>query len=401
MRRFPLGIVVRRALGSLVWRRRGQDARWRTMRFLAASSSWKGSCKDLAAFVGLAETNPTSSIGCNDSLEGSMPTVPYPCEARSIDAFLAQVVRYVSSGHYFYIRCRIPDGKDPRAVDEKIVGLYDVHRPRWQRKRRNLKTTAGIHYLRCGRLFVVMLTKGTHEAFYRDHASSVLDIRRTALKAFGYSIRRSYSENEKRWRVFVRLDKETYRKVKAHMLTVCTWPAFRARESMEQQFRALPYQAYCAGARTALQRRQGGERGASSYRPCAGRLPMHPGQVAYHERIHRLRELRLRVETDAAVVRRVETCRFPGHEPSSSRRRTPPSPVGRRRTACGWKARPSGAASGQEMATSVKCLQPAATAEKIATRSAQIVSPREAFSTLQPEKTFPSANTAAPTRKCE
>jgi hypothetical protein len=44
--------------------------------------------------------------------------------------------------------------------------------------------------------------------------------------------------------VFVRLDKETYRKVKAHMLTVCTWPAFRARESMEQQFRALPYQAY-------------------------------------------------------------------------------------------------------------------------------------------------------------
>jgi hypothetical protein len=140
-----------------------------------------------------------------------MPAVPYPCEARSVDAFLAQVVRYVSSGHYFYIRCRIPGGKNPRAVDEKIVGLYDVHRPRWQRKRRNLKTTAGIHYLRYGRLFVVMLTKGQHEAFYRDHASSVLDIRRTALKAFGYSIRRGYSEAEKRCRVSVRLDKENVR----------------------------------------------------------------------------------------------------------------------------------------------------------------------------------------------
>ena len=175
-----------------------------------------------------------------------MPTVPYPCEARSIDAFLAQVVRYVSSGHYFYIRCRIPDGKDPRTVDEKIVRLYDIRRSRWQRKRRNLKTTAGIHYLRCGRLFVVMLTKGQHETFYRDHASSVLDIRRTALKAFGYSIRWGYSEVEKRCRVTVRLDKETYRKVKAHMLTICTWPAYRSKEAMEHQFRGLPYQVYGA-----------------------------------------------------------------------------------------------------------------------------------------------------------
>jgi hypothetical protein len=173
-----------------------------------------------------------------------MPTVPYPCEARSIDAFLAQVVRYVSSGHYFYIRCLIPYEKDARAVDEKILRRYDVQRSRWQRKRRNLKTTAGIHYLRCGRLFVVMLTKGHHEAFYRDHASSVLDIRRTALKAFGYSIRWAYSELEGRRRVSVRLDKETYRKLKAHMLTVCTWPAYRSKETMEQQFRTLPYQAY-------------------------------------------------------------------------------------------------------------------------------------------------------------
>ena len=200
--------------------------------------------KGFPAFVGLAKTNPTSFIGCNDSLEGGMPTVPYTCEARSIDAFLAQVVRYVSSGHCFYIRCRIPDGKDPIAVDEKIVSLYDVQRSRWQRKRRNLKTTAGIHYLRYGRLFVVMLTKGQHEAFYRDHGSSVLDIRRTALKAFGYSIRLGYSEVEKRWRVSVRLDKETYRRVKSHMLTICTWPAYRSKETMEQQFRGLPYQVY-------------------------------------------------------------------------------------------------------------------------------------------------------------
>ena len=49
-----------------------------------------------------------------------MPTVPYPCEARSIDAFLAQVVRYVSSGHYFYIRFLMSKNppNPPRNPDE-------------------------------------------------------------------------------------------------------------------------------------------------------------------------------------------------------------------------------------------------------------------------------------------
>jgi hypothetical protein len=32
--------------------------------------------------------------------------------------------------------------------------------------------------------------------------------------------------------------------MKAHMLTVCAWPAYQPRETMEQQFRQLPYQAY-------------------------------------------------------------------------------------------------------------------------------------------------------------
>ena len=174
-----------------------------------------------------------------------MPTVNnYPCEARSVDAFLAQVVRYVSSGHYFYIRCLIPKHKDPRSIDEKILRLYDIRRTRWQRKRRNLKATAGIHYLRYDRVFVIMLTKGRHEPFYRDHGSCVLDIRRTALKAFGYSIRWGFSEVERRFRVSVRLDKETYRRMKAHMLTICTWPGYRSQEAMEREFRELPYQLY-------------------------------------------------------------------------------------------------------------------------------------------------------------
>jgi len=173
-----------------------------------------------------------------------MPAGDYPCEAKSIDAFLAQVVRYVSSGHYFYIRCLIPEHKVPRAVDEKILSLYDIRRSRWQRKRRQLKASAGIHYLRYDRLFVVMLTKGRHDVFYRDHGSCALDIRRTALKVFGYSVRWGFSEAQQRHRVSVRLDKATYTRLKTHMLTICRWPAYRDREAMEREFRGLPYQLY-------------------------------------------------------------------------------------------------------------------------------------------------------------
>jgi hypothetical protein len=156
-----------------------------------------------------------------------MNRVEYRVEARDIGTFLSQVVRYVSSGHYFYIRCLIPERKDPHAVDAKIVELYDIARKNWQRKRRYLRDRAGIHYLRYGRLFVVMLTKGRHDAFYRDHGAQVSDIRRTALKAFGYSIRYSCSQADCRRKVFVRLDRRTYRELKSHMLSVCTWECFR------------------------------------------------------------------------------------------------------------------------------------------------------------------------------
>ena len=89
-------------------------------------------------------------------------------------------------------------------MDGKLLALYDADRPKWKRQRRRLLGQAGIHYLRYGRFWVIVLTKGEHSAFYRDHGPHVLDIRRTALKFAGYSVRYSYSELEKRYRVFVR-----------------------------------------------------------------------------------------------------------------------------------------------------------------------------------------------------
>ena len=174
-----------------------------------------------------------------------MGSEDYRYEVKSIDGFLAQASRYIANGgHYFYIRVRVPEGKDPSKVAEKLLDRYDIRKKRWQRKRRRLKQTASIHLLQYRELIVIMLTKGEHKAFYADHSKQVQDIRRSALKALGYSIRYTFSEIEKRQKVFIRLDAETNRKVLAHMLCICVWNTYRDKTALEREFHRLPYQPY-------------------------------------------------------------------------------------------------------------------------------------------------------------
>ena len=72
----------------------------------------------------------------------------YRYQAKSIDGMLSQLIRYVANGgHYFYIRVRVPEGKDTTAIAERLVARYDIRKARWQRKRRHLKDTASIHLL--------------------------------------------------------------------------------------------------------------------------------------------------------------------------------------------------------------------------------------------------------------
>jgi len=170
----------------------------------------------------------------------------YRCVAASPAAFLAQLVRYVSSGHWFYVTGVIPENKDAEAVDRKLLALYDIDRPRWKRQRRYLRDQAGIHYLRHGRYWVLVLTKGDHRDFYRDHGDQVRDVRRVALRFEGYSVRYTYSELEKRERVFVRLDKPTYRLLRSRMLQMatrrrCADPAELADALRGQMQPWLPY----------------------------------------------------------------------------------------------------------------------------------------------------------------
>ncbi len=167
----------------------------------------------------------------------------YRYETRSIDGFLAQLIRYVASGHYFYVTGRIPERKDVAAADRKLLALYAVAKPRWARARRRLAGTPRIHYLRHNRFFPLIATHANH-ALFTDHATTIRDIRRQALHIGGYAVRYTYSECEKHWKVFVRLDRETYGHLRAHMLVLAIRTSHRSPETLEQEFRQLHWQPY-------------------------------------------------------------------------------------------------------------------------------------------------------------
>jgi len=86
-------------------------------------------------------------------------------------------------------------------------------------------------------------THGNH-ALFTDHATTIGDIRRQSLHVGGYAVRYTYSEREKRWKVFVRLARETYGNLRAQMLVMAIRTSHRSSEALEQEFRQLHWQPY-------------------------------------------------------------------------------------------------------------------------------------------------------------
>ena len=167
----------------------------------------------------------------------------YQCEATGVTGFLSQLCRLIGSGHYFYFVGKIPDGKDVTKIDQKLIAEYDVAQPKWRRKKRYRGTRAGVHYIREGRTFLLLATHGKHK-FFEQNQTTIRDFRRTALKYRGYSIRYTYSEKKRRLAVFIRLDRDTYQKVKGYLLGLATHPGYSNRERLEAVFREIPFVSY-------------------------------------------------------------------------------------------------------------------------------------------------------------
>jgi hypothetical protein len=148
----------------------------------------------------------------------------YRCVASSPEGLVQQVaVSYLRHGYWFYVTGRIKPGKDPRALDRKLIEKYQIaisERERTARKRRGL---ANMQYIRYRNWFLLLATEG-HHRFKQQERKQLRDCRRAPIKFEGYSI--SYRRGgvtpkgggEPKWHARVAIDPPTYKQLKAFFL---------------------------------------------------------------------------------------------------------------------------------------------------------------------------------------
>lgn len=161
--------------------------------------------------------------------------VEYRCEASSVEGFIQQLaVSYVKNGYFFYVTGTIPEAKDPRETDAKILAQYDIAVSKFTRSRRKKTGSANLHYLRHGRFFVILATHGTHR-FFEEERASLKDVRETPIRYEGYSV--SFRGGA----ACVRIDRGTYLNLKAYFEDIATK---RKAETIAKQLYGLPFRPF-------------------------------------------------------------------------------------------------------------------------------------------------------------
>jgi hypothetical protein len=169
--------------------------------------------------------------------------------ATSREGFVQQIaVGYVRHGYAFFVKGRVPRGKDPLDVDEKLMSLYGIRRTKDSRYKRKKMGLANLQYIRFERDWVMLATSGQHE-WYQTERANIRDVRRVPLVVCGYSITLADGgnrlnrdktpgvlgpEKDTKKRVRIQISKARYRELKAELL-------LHARNRSEEWYRMRFY----------------------------------------------------------------------------------------------------------------------------------------------------------------
>lgn len=163
----------------------------------------------------------------------------YRYEATSVAGFIQQLaVGYLCRGYYFYVAGEIPEGKDPAKTDAKIIERYDIAKSKFTRSRERRKGIAGIQYLRHGRFFVILATRGKHR-FFQDEAKSIRDVRDAPIQFEGHSI--GFVENHGKGHPSVRIARGRFESVKRHFVAIAL---HRSVEELSTEFRSQSFEPF-------------------------------------------------------------------------------------------------------------------------------------------------------------
>jgi hypothetical protein len=193
----------------------------------------------------------------------------------SLEGFIQQLsVNYITHGYWFYVTGWVRDGKDPTAIDRKLIERYDAGLSKWQKARRRELGQASVQYLRYGRFFILLATERGTCKFKTDEARSLRDARKVPVKFGGYAV------SFKRGHACVRIELDTYRMVKAHLVGLAT---HRRKEALEAALFKLPFEPYAPVRQQLLQI----FRAVNRARNAAGYEPLSVSCVRFQRRIFR------------------------------------------------------------------------------------------------------------------
>lgn len=173
----------------------------------------------------------------------------------SVVGFVQQIAcAYLRHGYWWYVTGMIPEHKDGRIVDRKLIAKYEIDASEWRRARNKQRGRANMQYLRHDRFFVLFATQGEHE-FYREEAGLVRCIRTVPLRYAGYSLsyrpggRTRKGERDPRWHAHVQMDRERYQEMKAWFEQ---YAARRKADWLSECLSRIPYEPYAPVRRQKL-----------------------------------------------------------------------------------------------------------------------------------------------------
>jgi hypothetical protein len=171
----------------------------------------------------------------------------------SLTGFVQQLAcNVLPHGYWFYVMGVVPDEKDPEAIDRKLIAKYDVAIIRQQRARKKLAGGSNLHYLRLGRVWILLATHGKHR-FFEEEQSSIRDARNTPIRIGDYSISVKQGGFLKKapdaelpmadgkMRVRVQIAREPFQYYRAYFLERA---CHRSAESLSKELYCLPFEPY-------------------------------------------------------------------------------------------------------------------------------------------------------------
>lgn len=170
----------------------------------------------------------------------------YRCEAMTVEGFVQQLAtNLVNRGYHSYFAGRIPEKKNPVAVDAKLIEQYGLDLSKFQRARRKKNGQASVAYLRHGRFYLLAATAGHHKIF-SDHVWR--DVRFHPITFHGYSIGCGRGSDGK-FHSSVRIEAGAFNELLAYFSGIA---AHRSAASISAELRGIRFEAYARVRRQLL-----------------------------------------------------------------------------------------------------------------------------------------------------